>query len=116
MRKRNTRTLEQILLKHLRPNGMSIHTDGWSAYLNFNWLRLNRIHHRHIHTDRIGQERTLLHSNLIEGLWGNMQRKLKLVYGKVPGGEADVRGFIYEALWRLELEAQPLQHQNEFIT
>jgi hypothetical protein len=57
----------------------------------------------------------MLHSNLIEGLWGQMQRKLKTTYGKVPGSTTAVRDFIYEALWRIEFEATPLLQQNEFI-
>lgn len=54
----------------------------------------------------------MLHSNIIEGLWGSMQRRLKMIYGLVPGGYADVRDFAYEALWRIELEAVPINSQS----
>lgn len=63
----------------------------------------------------MGQPRTLEHSNLIEGLWANLQRKLKMIYAHIPGNSAAIKDFIYEAMWRLELEALPLDQHLEFV-
>jgi hypothetical protein len=76
---------------------------------------MQRYQNRHIHSDRGVDKRTMFNSNLIEGLWSTMQRKMRMIYSKVPGGTTKVRDFIYETMWRLELESKGLIEQRDFV-
>ena len=57
----------------------------------------------------------MAHSNLIEGLWANIQRTLKTIYGGVPGGRSAYVHFVFEAIWRLELASRTLDQQPAFV-
>ena len=105
---RNAETLEHILLQHLELNGVELHSDGWGAYQRCLRVRQGKNWMRNIHENRVGNPRTMAHSNLIEGLWGNLQRKLQMIYGQVPGGTAAYEDFVFEALWRIQLDREPL--------
>ena len=49
-------------------------TDGWAAYLNMPWKDHKIIHKREIHYNKQGlMKRTMINSNLIEGLWGEIK-------------------------------------------
>ena len=80
-------TLKKLIKDNCEP-GSIIHSDGWAAYKAIPWDELEMTHVRHVKKSTDHNEiRTFAHSNLIEGLWGNMKTHIKHSYNTLIGDE-----------------------------
>ena len=129
VKKRNAATLWALVRKHTYENDVPtdleiatrkekhwyhLHTDGWAAYLLFDFKKIKRIHGRNMHGPKDAEKRSMAHSNLSEGLWGALMNELKRTYITHPGGE-DWLDFVFEAQWKLNVRAIPVAAQPKAI-
>jgi IS1 family transposase len=91
---RTTSTLKKLIRDNCEP-GSIIHSDGWAAYQAIPWEILEMTHVRHVKKSANSEEiRTFKHSNLIEGLWGNLKAHIKHSYNTLIGDEDTYFSFI----------------------
>ena len=74
-----------------------LHTDGWAAYLKFDFNEIKRLHKRNIHGNPGDEKRDLKNSNLSEGLWGQLKTELRRTYITL-NGRSNWLDFVFEAL------------------
>ena len=91
---RTTSTLKKLIRDNCEP-GSTIHSDGWAVYQAISWEFLEMTHERHVKKSVNNEEiRTVAHSNLIVGLWGNLKAHIKHSYNTLIGDEETYFGFI----------------------
>lgn len=98
---RKTETISSIIAQHVS-DGAVVHTDGWKAYDGIDWEGLNLYRERHIHNGK--EERTMEHSNHIEGAWADLKGHCKRIYNSIPGVGEHYECYIWEALFRRTID------------
>lgn len=78
-----------------------VNTDGWGAYEAIDWAGLGLIRVKHIHANNL-ERRTMEHSNLIEGIWGQIKQHTKRMYCSISGSK-DLEHYLFEAKWRRDM-------------
>ena len=95
------------LIKDNIARGATVHSDGWAAYASIDWKQLGMKHERHVHQPSPNlMIRTFMHSNYIEGVWGEIKYIMKHMYSTISGTES-LDNYLYEALWRREFKMLP---------
>jgi hypothetical protein len=101
---RTTGTLHRLIQQNVEP-GSIVHSDGWAAYKSIPFKSMRIQHKRHVKkTVNDDEIRTFAHSNLIEGLWGNMKTHIKHSYNTLIGDDQLYYTFVMEALWRRHIK------------
>jgi len=80
----NAATESEILLQHFTL-GTNVHTGGWGAYEAIDSEKLGLYREKHIHQRK--DDRSMEHSNHIEGAPSDLKNHLKLMYATIPGKE-----------------------------
>lgn len=112
---RTADTFRRLITTHVAP-GSTVHTDGHASYEALPWQRMNMTHAQHVHNQRGRLRRTMAHSNLIEGLWGQMKDSMKRIYVSLPSDE-NLDDFLFESMFRRELNSiQDRAAKQDYIT
>ena len=97
---RTKETLLPIIQKHIRA-GTDIYSDGWAAYqcLEENGYQHWTVNHKDLFQTTITRngETKVVHTNRIEGFWGNAKAKFKHMRGTSP---ALFFSHLAEVVWR----------------
>lgn len=93
VQKRDAKTLNEFILKHVLPGSIVI-TDGWKGYQLFK-KNINFEHDFVNHSITFKNERGK-HTNNVEGTWNGIKIKVK------PQGRVrrKMRGYLFEFIWR----------------